>query len=195
MSEEKSPFWRETSFKPGNKGNPGGAGHRNRDVQALARRYTVDSIRALVEVARLPAITHAAPKVAAAVKLLEISYPGIGKGAVGGADSDAARLHLLALQALAPPGSVATVVSDFGGSDEAEPVLNDEALIGGGEMSLLPEPDDTLPGEALPLWDSWKARRHMNTARDAELIEDDSRNDEATPDSGGSAPDSPREDV
>jgi hypothetical protein len=186
MSEDKSPFWRETSFKAGNQAATGKLERRGRDVGHLARRYTVDAVRALVEVVRLPAATHAAPKIAAARSLLEIGHPGIWKGAPGAAAGDAAQLHLLALQALAPPGTAGPQepAPDDG---EAEPVLDAESLIGGGDYSILPEPDEGMPEEALPLWDVWKARQRMMAARDAEVIEG---NETRTQDSGDASPES-----
>lgn len=180
MSEENHPKRNATSFQPGNQAGLGNPGRRSKAVGDLARRYTVDAVRALVEVARLPATTHAGPKVTAAVKLLEIGHPGLGKGGPGAA-TDAAKLHLLALQALAPPGSVAPIAAlelDNG------PDLDAEALIGGGDFTLLPAPDDDLPDEALPLWDVWKARKRMKDARDAELAGDASETDEREGENG-----------
>jgi hypothetical protein len=180
MSDEKSPKWRETSFKPGNQAGLGNAGMRSKAVGDLARRYTVDAIRALVEVVRLPAVTHAGPKTTAAIKLLEIAHPGLGKGGPGAA-TDAARLHLLALQALAPPGSVPAPALE----QDDGPALDAEALIGGGgDYSLLPQPDEDLPGEALPLWDLWKARKGMAAARDAELVDEASETEPREGDNG-----------
>lgn len=182
MSDEKSPLWRENSFKPGNTAGQNTSGRRSREVGALARRYTVDSIRALVDVVRLPAATHATPKIAAARMLLEIGHSGLFKADAAGDGGDAGRLHLLALQELAPPGSVAAIRPADG--EDGGPALDAEALIGGdGFYGLLPAPDDDAPDEAMPLWDAWKARKAMVTARDAELT---GANEPTTTDSGES---------
>jgi hypothetical protein len=65
----------QTSFAPGASGNPGGR-PKTGDISALARRYTVNALRALVEVADMPLSTRSAnAKVAAARALTDLGYP------------------------------------------------------------------------------------------------------------------------
>lgn len=149
-------------FPPGVSGNPGGT-PRNANVQALARRYTVDAVRALVEVARLPAALAAAPKVAAARELI-----AIGHGTSVGAElTNALHLHLLAVQHVVPPDQNDSFVEPIDAEDAAEMAAFDRP-------GLLPAPTEDLPDEALPLWDAYRVRREGETA-------------DSSPDSGADA--------
>jgi len=125
-------------------------------VQALARRYTVDAVRALVEVARLPASLHAAPKVAAARELI-----AIGHGTnVGTELTNALHLHLLAVQQIVP----ADHNDSFEDPAEAE---DDPILAQADRPGQLPAPSDELPDEALPLWDAYRVRRTVDVPPEA----------------------------
>jgi hypothetical protein len=126
-------------FQPGQSGNPGGK-PAAAELSALARRYTADWLRGLVEVVRLPAKDHASAVVAAARELREVGYPGLTKGPSEGGAS-ALHLHLLAVTA------VKTVeAADWIEADPDEPPL---------EPTLVPKPDGKLPHEAaLPLWEA-----------------------------------------
>jgi hypothetical protein len=189
LSERKP---NDTSFRPGMSGNPGGRAQTS-EVSRLARRYTVDALRALVEVTRLPAHLHAAAKRAAARDLLDIAYPGLGKGGFN-VEGNAVHLHLLAVQAMAGGAT------NYGREDESQnsahsdedaddgPQIDAEAWI--STDKLLPEPDDLLPGEALPLWDVWKARKAAQNARDAEPV---GENGAGTPDSAAESDPTPRD--
>ena len=149
-----------TRFAPGVSGNPGGT-PRNAAIQALARRYTVDAVRALVEVARLPASQHAAPKVAAARELI-----AIGHGTSAGAElTTALHMHLLAVQQIVPPDQNDTFVDATEAEDAAEMAAFDRP-------GMLPAPRDDLPDDALPLWDAYRVRRENESPP-------------AAPDSGG----------
>jgi hypothetical protein len=128
-------------FQPGQSGNPGGK-PAAAELSALARRYTADWLRGLVEVVRLPAKDHASAVVAAARELREVGYPGLTKGPSEGGAS-ALHLHLLAVT------QVKTVEAPAADWIEADP---DEAPI---QPTLVPRPDGRLPHEAaLPLWDA-----------------------------------------
>lgn len=150
-----------TSFKPGISGNPGG-GPSDRDISALARRYTVDAIRAFVQTARLTQPVHAAARVAAARELVAIGYPGLGKGASLG-EGNALHLHLLAVtNNIAPGGHVHLT----GAPKPEAPELEAEPFAPFAfDESALPRANEDLPGEALPLWDAWKARKAAETAQ------------------------------
>jgi hypothetical protein len=173
-----------TSFKPGISGNPGG-GPSDRDVSALARRYTVDAISALVRAARNSHPSNASASVAAARELVAIGYPGLGKGVATG-EGNALHLHLLAVTAHVAPGGHMHLTG--APQPEAPPALEAEFAPFAFDETALPRPDDDLPGEALPLWDAFKARK---AAEAAQLSQE---NSQATPDSAESgaaeAPDS-----
>lgn len=146
------------SFQPGVSGNPGGK-PAAAQVSALARRYTHDWMRALVEVVRLPPVKEfAAAKVAAARELREVGYPGLTKGADQGATSSL-HLHLLAVSREAQavldrlPGAGALLEGEAW--DENEPPL---------DPAFVPEPDSRLPHEALPLWDAADATDQEETS-------------------------------
>lgn len=137
-------------FTPGISGNPGGR-PRNHEVSAVFRRYTVDAARALVKVARFEVPPKAAgPAVAAARAIVEFAYPGLQRGdSDGAAFWEAVHKHMLAASQITP--------ADDNDSAYGPPVL-EGALAPYEQPGLLPLPDDTLPDEALPLWDAFKAR-------------------------------------
>jgi len=167
-----------TSFKPGVSGNPGGS-PRDADVSALARRYTVDAIRAFVEVSRLTAPAHAAARVAAGRELVAIGYPGLGKGITSG-EGNALHLHLLAVTNHVAPGGHVHLTGE---PKPEPPEIEAEEGFAPFEFAeqALPEADEDLPDEALPLWDAWKARKALQKGRlEAE-------NDPGTPESTDSA--------
>lgn len=141
-------------FPPGVSGNPGGT-PRTAEVTALARRYTTDAIRALVDTARITDPKWASARVAAARELLAIAYP---KGSEGGGVVNHLHLHLLALAQGQGGPHVAVVSPHLTGEATAEAA---EAAVDAwlGTPGLYPQPDDGPPGEALPLWDSYRARR------------------------------------
>jgi hypothetical protein len=144
-------------FRPGVSGNPGG-NVRSAEVTALARRYTVDAVRAFVETARITDPKYASARVAAAKELLAIAFP---KGAEGGGVVNHLHLHLLAVSQ-ANGASQAVVSPHLTGEpdQEAERESAETAVDRWlGTPGLYPEPDDLEPGEALPLWDSYRARR------------------------------------
>lgn len=138
-----------TRYQAGQSGNPGGI-PRNGAVSALARRYTVDAVRALVEVARLPATgQHSGAKVTAAVRLLEIGYPGLSKGT--GGDLDLVQMHLLAVSQVVP--------ADQNSVLNPEPDEEAALLERADRPGMLPAVRDELPDEALPLWEMYRAQR------------------------------------
>jgi hypothetical protein len=68
------------SFKPGQSGNPGGR-PSTAEISALARRYTPDALRALVDVARAPRVSKNLTAIATTGRaLIDIGYPGLSKG-------------------------------------------------------------------------------------------------------------------
>lgn len=171
MSETRHPKHNSGSFKPGVSGNPNGSPH-DKQVSALARRYTVDAITALVQIAR-GWQANPAPAATAARALLDIGYPGMGKSG-GAVEQNVLHLHLLAVQRLEPAENPHLTRDPV---PEA-PQIEGEALF--FDENALPEPDDDLPGDALPLWDAWKRRpKPWNTP--------------ATPDSAESTADSAAE--
>jgi hypothetical protein len=128
-------------------GNPGGT-PRNEAVTALARRYTVDAIRALVGVARLNPTLHPSATVQAASKLLDIGHGGnAGQELV-----NALHLHLLAVQQIVPASENDSLVEPPDIEAEAE-------LAQWDQPGMLPQAAEALPDEALPLWDSYRIRR------------------------------------
>lgn len=144
-----------TSFVRGASGNPGGR-PATAEVSALARRYTADWLRGLVDVVRLPVTVKSAPSiVSAARELREVGYPGLTKAPTD-AGTPALHLHLLAvtqqaqatLQGL-PQGGAEVIEGWFPGEDE--PPLDD---------AMVPRPDPRLPHEALPLWDAAQDTGH-----------------------------------
>jgi hypothetical protein len=170
-----APRHNGTSWRPGQSGNPSGRQKGEAEVQRLARRYSVDAIKALVEVARLPTYANPAAKVSAARELLAIGYPGLTKGQTADAAS-ALHLHLTAIQTV-HMGQPNPHLTGGPAAIEAEAEdADDEGLIGG--LKVLPEPDEGLPDEALPLWEAWKAAKE---ARDRELSAN-SRGSEAVDD-------------
>jgi hypothetical protein len=142
----------DARFKPGVSGNPGGR-PVSAVAQAIARRYTVDCFRALVEIVRMPATgANASARALAARTLLEYGYPGLSK-AVPDDQVDAVHLHLLAVSQ-----------GQGGAHPVAEPEREPDAAVEPVEvltidMDYLPEPIDELPGAALPLWESFRTRR------------------------------------
>lgn len=166
-----------TSFKPGVSGNPGGS-PKDADVSALARRYTVDAIRAFVEVARLTAPAHAAARVAAGRELVAIGYPGLGKGITSG-EGNALHLHLLAVTNNVAPGGHVHLTGDP--RPEAPAIEAEDFQPFEFTEQALPGAADDLPDEALPLWDAFKARKAAEIGRQA------TRNDAETPESTDSA--------
>lgn len=140
-------------FPPGVSGNPGGS-PRSAEVSALARRYTVDAVRALVEASRITDHKYASARVAAASRLLELAYP---KATEGGGLMDHLHLHLLAVSRGQNAGIVTPHLT---GDVEREAVEHRvDALL--SVPMLYPEPDDVPPGEALPLWDNYRARKRV----------------------------------
>lgn len=137
-----------TSFQPGISGNPGGRPSASAEVSALARRYTPDWVRGLVEVARQPVNRHTASSVVSAcLALRDTGYPGLAK-AQPEVGPTSVHLHLLAVtgeaSAVLTEQVVSTLEGEWGeGGDEA-PI--DERMV--------PRPDARLPHEALPLWDA-----------------------------------------
>jgi hypothetical protein len=162
-----------TSFKPGVSGNPGGS-PRDADVSALARRYTVDAIRAFVEVSRLTAPAHAAARVAAGRELVAIGYPGLGKGLTSG-EGNALHLHLLAVTNHVAPGAHVHLTGE---PAPVAPAIEAESFepFEFAENSL-PGTGDDLPDEALPLWDAFKARKAAETARLTAENDDSAQNE------------------
>jgi hypothetical protein len=154
-----------TRFRPGVSGNAGGS-PRSSAVSALARRYTVDAVRALVDVARLsPGPSTTAPKVAAASKLIEIGYPGLQRGIVE--SMNVLQMHLLALQQ-----TVDASENDLLSPEQAPEI---EAGPDWDTPGALPTPDDSLPDDALPLWDSFRVRRQPVV--DVDVEEEPSKED------------------
>jgi hypothetical protein len=141
----------QTSFRRGISGNPGGR-PATAEVSALARRYTADWLRGLVEVVRLPVCKENAPSIiSAAVALRDTGYPGLTKAAP---DTGPASLHLHLLAVtreaqatLQQVGVVSAVeeVSAGWGIDAHEPQIED---------TYLPPLDEAMPHETLPLWDA-----------------------------------------
>lgn len=140
---------RGTPFAPGQSGNPGGK-PRTADISALARRYTVDALRGLVAVARLPAEKHDTAVTAASRTLLEWGWPGHQRGGFeGGEAANVLHLHLLAVAAMpAPTPTAADLLGEETAADEFE--IPDE---------MLPAAFTAPPEEALPLWDAAPPRR------------------------------------
>jgi hypothetical protein len=152
----------QTSFRRGISGNPGGRPATG-EISALARRYTADWLRGLVEVVRLPVCRENAPSIiSAAVALRDTGYPGLTKAAPDTGPASL-HLHLLAvtqeaqatqrlgatLQSL-PTGPVVEGIA-AGWADVHEPLAADRPLI---EDAYLPPLDEAMPHEALPLWDA-----------------------------------------
>jgi hypothetical protein len=137
-------------FTPGVSGNPGGR-PRTQEVSAIFRRYTVDAARALVQVARCEVHPkHAGPAVAAARALVEFGYPGLQRGDNEGlAFWEAVHKHLLAASQLVP--------AEHNDSAYGPPVLEGD-VVPAEQPGMLPAPDDSLPDEALPLWDAYRTR-------------------------------------
>ncbi|HWG80555.1 MAG TPA: hypothetical protein VN681_12315 [Stellaceae bacterium] len=135
-------------FEPGVSGNPGGR-PSVREVAAIARRYTPDALRALVEVCRT-AIDNPAARVAAANGLLDRGWgkPNQQLDVTGGV-GQALHLHLYAVQRLEQ-------VREVAGDLDAPPIDGTAAEFAD---FLLPPSDERLPEEALPLWDAAVARR------------------------------------
>lgn len=172
---------RPGTFPKGVSGNPSGT-PRPKAITELARRYTPDIIRALVEVARLPAREHAAAKVAAARELRIIGYPGLEKQGLLDGLASPAQLHLLAVQtihAVLPNPHLTGEPAEEGPEIDAEDWTS--------TPGLLPEPDDALPDEALPLWDAYRARKR------AEIPDSDHAGELATADLGDSGDFPPNE--
>jgi hypothetical protein len=144
-------------YRLGQTGNPAG-GPKTADVSQLARRYTVDAIRALVEVSRTRLATAQGARVTAARALIEIGYPGLAKGA-GGDDLSALHLHLLAVRQVVPQdqNDMLLPVPDY--DDGALRDIDDRP-------GILPMPADAPPEEALALWDAYRARREAETNTD-----------------------------
>lgn len=140
-------------FPPGVSGNPAGR-PPSAEISALARRYTADWLRGLVEVVRLPVVTkNASAIVAAARELREVGYPGLSKGPPE-APVGSLHLHLLAVTQEAQ-----NALRGLPGGGVSAPTLDAEAWgeSGTGEsvdLRTLPRPDSRLPHEALPLWDA-----------------------------------------
>ena len=131
------------SFRPGETGNPGGR-PPDKEIAALARRYTPDIIRTWVEVCR-NAIDNPSARVAAANALADRGY---GKPRqeveLSGGMGQALHLHLYAVQRLEQARAVAD-------SLEAPPI---EGTVEDFSETLLPRAREALPHEALPLWDA-----------------------------------------
>jgi hypothetical protein len=147
-------------FPPGISGNPGGT-PRSAEVAALARRYTMDAVRAYVWASRLRDPKYAGAAVAASKELIALGY---GKGDEGNAVVHHLHKHLLAVSA-AQGGPQAVVVSAHmtGEPDQAAiEAAVDEWLDTPG---LYHEPDDVPPGAALPLWETEYARRPVIEAK------------------------------
>jgi hypothetical protein len=162
-----------TSYKPGVSGNPGGT-PRDADVSALARRYTVDAIRAFVETARLRQPAHASARVAAARELVAIGFPGLSKGTTTG-EGNALHLHLLAVTNNLAPGAHVHLTGEP--TPEAPAIEAEEFNPFAFDDRALPGADEDLPDEALPLWDAFKARKSAQIERDA------AQNEPETPES------------
>jgi hypothetical protein len=128
------------SFKPGQSGNPAGRPN-DAEVVALARRYTADAIRALVEVCRYG---KGSERVSAATTLLDRGWGKPKQELEVGGLAEAVHLHLYAVQRME---AVQVVAADVGGAP-IEGVADDYLA------ELLPRIDDRLPHEALPLWDA-----------------------------------------
>lgn len=136
------------SFQRGISGNPGGK-PATAEVSALARRYTADWVRGLVDIARLPRTSkNAASIVSASIALRDTGYPGLTKGP-SDAGSPTLHLHYLAVTNMPRAGAQ----EPLHGAEwieghleaEAEPPLDER---------LMPRPDQVMPHEALPLWDA-----------------------------------------
>jgi|SRR6185436_14358754 hypothetical protein len=131
-----------TSFAPGRSGNPAGR-PADKEIAALARRYTPDVIRTLVDVCR-NARENPSARVAAANALAD---RGWGKPRqevdLGGGLGQALHLHLYAVQRLETARAVA--------ADLEAPPIEGEAE---DYADLLREALPPLPHEALPLWDA-----------------------------------------
>jgi hypothetical protein len=184
----RHPKHNSGSFKPGVSGNPNGSPH-DKQVSALARRYTVDAITALVGVARKWS-TDPAPAVTAARALLDVGYPGMGKGAGAAVEQNVLHLHLLAVQRVQPVENPHLTHEPALEAPEA-PEIEGEALF--FDPQALPEPEEDLPGDALPLWDEWKRRKARQNAQEtsdsAESTSDSRTEAGLTGDEPGHAPD------
>jgi hypothetical protein len=128
------------SWRAGESGNPGGRAN-DAEVAALARRYTVDAMRALVEVART-AYGNPSARVTAALGLLDRGWgkPRQDVSLTGTADS--VHLHLFAVQQL---NDINGVMADIGAPPIAAATI---------PTDMLPAPEEVLPHEALPLWEA-----------------------------------------
>jgi hypothetical protein len=136
-----------TSFAAGRSGNPGGR-PADKEIAALARRYTPDVIKTLVDVCR-NARENPSARVAAANALAD---RGWGKPRqevdLGGGLGQALHLHLYAVQRLDEARAVAAEL-------EAPPI---EGAVDDYRDVLL-ESLPPLPHEALPLWDAAAEQR------------------------------------
>lgn len=143
-----------TRFVPGVSGNPGGT-PRNAAVTQLARRYTIDAVRALVYVARLNSPQQASAMVAAARELI-----ALGHGQTAGAElANALHLHLLAVQQVVP-------LSENEPFSEPPVIEQEVELAQWDHAGMLPAPREDLPDEALPLWDAYRVRHSDEVAEE-----------------------------
>jgi hypothetical protein len=130
-------------------------------MQALARRYSVDSMQTFVWAARLRIPSYAAASVRAAEILTKIGYPGIMDNETP-VEEGALHLHLLAMIEGEGPQPTPAIAPEP--EPELAAVLEQVTI----DMELLPEPAEDVPGAALPLWDAYRARKRATEADAAE---------------------------
>ena len=123
-------------FEPGQSGNPGGR-PSTADISSIARRYTVDIVRAGVDVMRLDREKHDTAVVRAAEFMADLAYPGWRRGALENSALELLHMHLLAVQGMPPPSLEPQSVPESAQAD-----------------NMLPDSRSELPEEALPLWDA-----------------------------------------
>src|SRR5262249_47717483 len=128
----------------------------------------------LVQTARLTQPTYAAARVAAIRELKSIGYPGLDK-ADPLLEDDALHKHLLAVGAAALPSPTPAMTPADPEGGEPDPLELEPITI---DMDLLPEPDDALPGAALPLWDAYRARKREADAKQAETEKAEAQDEE-----------------
>ena len=151
-----------TSVQAGRSGNPGGR-PADKEIAALARRYTPDMIRAWVDVCR-NAKENPSARVAAANALADRAYgkPRQDVDVTSGL-GQALHLHLYAVQRLETAREVAAEL-------EAPPI---EGSVEEFADVLLPEPEPLMPHEALPLWEAAPPQETAGETDDDERTDDE----------------------